>query len=80
MDEVEKIIRYIRNYRPVALLPVPAELFETIILIHTNLYSHVRHKLSPPPNFGESRVVQVNLLNFTHFILTVFDKEGGGAS
>jgi len=64
----------IRNHQPVALLSIPAKLME--FTLHLNIFDQIKHHniSSQQHRFYRSRSVQSNLLQFTQFIFSSFDK------
>lgn len=63
---------HIINYRPVAILSVPAKIFE--VCIHKVLFSHFKTQLSfAQHGFVPGRSVTTNLLNFTGYISSGLD-------
>lgn len=55
----------IADHRPVALLSVPAKIFESIL--HEQIYTQINHLIADEQHgFHKSRSVQTNLASFTH--------------
>lgn len=62
----------ISNYRPVAVLSVPAKVFE--IIIQKSLFNHVKNYIAPNQHgFVPGRSVNTNLLSFTHYVSSGLD-------
>ena len=63
----------IKNHNPVALQPVPAKIFESVV--HQQLFEQIKHYITPYQHgFFASRSVLTNLVNFTEAVRTEFDK------
>ena len=62
-----------KNHRPVALLSIPAKLMESTLYL--NIFNQIKHRISSQQHgFYRSRSVQSNLLHFTQFIFSSFDR------
>lgn len=63
----------IKNHRPVALQPIPAKIFESVV--HRQLFGQVSHHITPHQHgFYASRSVLTNLVNFTEAVRAELDK------
>ena len=64
----------IKDYRPVALPPMPAKIYESIL--HGKLYEQLKHRIAPSQHgFMKGRSVQTNLINFTEYVSTNLDEK-----
>lgn len=63
---------HVTNHRPVAVLNVPAKIFE--IIVQKCLFTHFKQYISPAQHgFVPGRSVTTNLLNFTRYISSGLD-------
>lgn len=62
----------VENYRPIAVLPAPAKVFEQIL--HSCLWSHLSTFINPSQHgFIPKKSIITNLLTFNNFVLNAFE-------
>ena len=63
----------VQNYRPIAIPPVPAKIFESAIFLA--LYQQTLHKIpSQQHGFVKGRSIPTNLVELTHYVAQIHDR------
>lgn len=66
--------KYIKSYRPIAILSCPAKIFES--MIHKQIYNYVRNKISHRQyGFLKNKSTVTNVCNITQYIAEKLDKK-----